>query len=87
MDRHKPEIIIYVAGADPFHDDLLGNLMLSKPGLTERDRIMFTSARDRNIPIVSVLAGGYAQNINDTVDIQYRMCMNAVEAFQLTEDS
>jgi len=80
--KHKPEIMIYVAGADPFQHDQLGNLMLTKKGLSERDVVLFSLARDMNIPIVPVLAGGYAQQLDDTVDIHFRMCMNALDIFK-----
>ena len=77
----KPELIIYVAGADPFEYDQLGNLTLSKKGLSERDMVIFGLAQEKNIPLVSLLAGGYAVNVNDTIDIHFRMCMNAVQVF------
>jgi acetoin utilization deacetylase AcuC-like enzyme len=64
-----PEMIIYVAGADPFDDDRLGGLALSKAGLVERDRLVIGAARTTGIPLVTVLAGGYAADVRDTVDI------------------
>jgi acetoin utilization deacetylase AcuC-like enzyme len=80
-ERVNPELLIYVAGADPFEYDQLGNLTLSKKGLSERDMFIFTLAHENSIPVVSLLAGGYAVNINDTIDIHFRMCMNAVQVF------
>jgi len=64
-----PQLIVYVAGADPFDDDRLGGLALSKAGLVERDRLVIASARTKGIPLVTVLAGGYAIDVRDTVDI------------------
>lgn len=64
-----PELIVYLAGADPFEDDRLGGLALTKAGLLARDRLVFAAARAAGVPVVTVLAGGYARSIDDTVDI------------------
>src|SRR5204862_469832 len=66
---HRPEIRVYLAGADPFEGDRLGGLTLTKAGLAARDRLVFDAARAAAVPVVTVLAGGYAANVNDTVDI------------------
>ncbi|HLH18642.1 MAG TPA: histone deacetylase [Bryobacteraceae bacterium] len=65
----QPDLIIYVAGADPFREDRLGGLALSFEGLRERDRLVLESAHSRRIPVAIVLAGGYAVNAEDTVGI------------------
>jgi acetoin utilization deacetylase AcuC-like enzyme len=65
----RPELVVYVAGADPFEDDRLGGLALTKTGLAERDRLVLAAARDAGVPLVTVLAGGYAADVRDTVDI------------------
>jgi acetoin utilization deacetylase AcuC-like enzyme len=65
-----PQLIVYVAGADPFEHDLLGGLKLTKAGLAERDRLVIEAARASGVPLVTVLAGGYAVDVQDTVDIQ-----------------
>jgi acetoin utilization deacetylase AcuC-like enzyme len=64
-----PELVVYVAGADPFEHDRLGGLRLTKQGLAERDRMVVAAARTAGVPIVLTLAGGYAPDVNDTVDI------------------
>jgi len=64
-----PELVVYVAGADPFERDRLGGLRLTKPGLAERDRMVIAAARTAGVPIVLTLAGGYAADVRDTVDI------------------
>jgi acetoin utilization deacetylase AcuC-like enzyme len=64
-----PELLVYVAGADPFVGDRLGGLSLSKDGLAERDRLVVDTARTTGTPIAVVLAGGYAVDVADTVDI------------------
>jgi acetoin utilization deacetylase AcuC-like enzyme len=65
----RPELIVYLAGADPFEGDRLGGLALTKRGLAERDRVVLDVARRAGVPLVTVLAGGYALNVQDTVDI------------------
>ncbi len=65
----RPELIIYLAGADPYYDDRLGRLSLTKAGLAERDRLVFTFCQAAGVPIAIAMAGGYARQIVDTVDI------------------
>ena len=65
----QPEIVFYLAGADPYKDDQLGGLNLTMDGLRERDRTVLAKCRESNIPIVTTLAGGYAKDIDDTVAI------------------
>ena len=64
-----PECVFYLAGADPYEDDQLGGLRLTKQGLRARDRMVIDTARRAGVPLVITLAGGYARNIEDTVDI------------------
>ena len=64
-----PGIVFYLAGADPFEGDRLGGLRLTKAGLAGRDRLVLDAARRAGAPIVTVLAGGYAAAVQDTVDI------------------
>jgi len=73
---HAPEIVFYLAGADPFEKDRLGGLKLTKEGLLERDRLVIAAARGAGVPLVTVLAGGYAADVQDTVDIH----CNTIEA-------
>ena len=75
-----PEMVIYLAGADPYEDDVLGGLALSKSGLRQRDRRVLQACRSRGIPVVIVLAGGYARQVADTVDIHYATFVEAVAA-------
>ena len=69
VDKHAPQMILYVAGADPFRDDELGSLKLTFSGLKKRDQIIMSEAVNRQIPTVVVLAGGYARHLDDTVAI------------------
>jgi acetoin utilization deacetylase AcuC-like enzyme len=64
-----PGLVCYLAGADPFEGDGLGGLHLTKAGLAERDALVVGAARADAVPLVTVLAGGYAADVRDTVDI------------------
>jgi len=72
----KPDIVFYLAGADPFALDQLGGLSLTKEGLFTRDRMILEGARRKGIPVAVVLAGGYSIEVEDAVDIH----MNTVRA-------
>jgi len=65
----RPNLVFYLAGADPYEKDQLGGLALTKAGLKERDKLVIENARQLGIPVAIVLAGGYALEIKDTVDI------------------
>ncbi|MFN8568021.1 MAG: histone deacetylase [Kouleothrix sp.] len=69
IERSRAELAIYLAGADPFHGDTLGRLKLTKAGLAERDRMVLHYCRDAGIAVAITMAGGYARDITDTVDI------------------
>jgi acetoin utilization deacetylase AcuC-like enzyme len=66
---HNPDIIFYLGGADPFERDKLGRLKLTIEGLRTRDEMVLSYAKERQVPIVTTMSGGYAQDINDTVEI------------------
>src|SRR5262249_49075839 len=74
---HKPEVVFYLAGADPYEDDQLGGLRLTMNGLRRRDRTVFDAVQAAGIPVVVTLAGGYARNVADTVAIH---CATVEEA-------
>jgi acetoin utilization deacetylase AcuC-like enzyme len=65
----RPDLIMYIAGADPYREDQLGGLNLTLEGLQARDRLVFGLARERRTPVAVTLAGGYAVNVEDTVTI------------------
>jgi acetoin utilization deacetylase AcuC-like enzyme len=69
---HRPQCVFYLAGADPYEDDQLGGLRLTKDGLRRRDRAVIDAVRRANVPLVVVLAGGYARRVEDTVTIHAR---------------
>lgn len=64
-----PDLVVYVAGADPYVDDQLGRLALTREGLRRRDRLVFQALAATGVPVVVVLAGGYARRLDDTVAI------------------
>jgi acetoin utilization deacetylase AcuC-like enzyme len=66
-----PQVVFYLAGADPFEDDQLGGLALTKSGLRHRDRMVLDACTASRIPVVILLAGGYARRLEDTVDIHF----------------
>jgi acetoin utilization deacetylase AcuC-like enzyme len=69
LAQFRPDVIFYVAGADPYREDQLGGLSLSIEGLMRRDRMVFEKAQKKGIPCVVTLAGGYARRVEDTVRI------------------
>jgi acetoin utilization deacetylase AcuC-like enzyme len=69
LTMFKPELVLYVAGADPYLEDQLGGLSLTFDGLKERDRLVIWTALTHQIPVAIVLAGGYAQSVEDTITI------------------
>jgi acetoin utilization deacetylase AcuC-like enzyme len=68
-DEFEPDLVIYLAGADPYEHDQLGGLRLTKNGLRERDLLVIGEARRRRLPVAVLLAGGYAAEFEDTVSI------------------
>ncbi len=66
---HAPQCVFYLAGADPYEDDQLGGLRLTKDGLRARDRMVVEAVRNAGVPLVVTLAGGYARRVDDTVAI------------------
>jgi acetoin utilization deacetylase AcuC-like enzyme len=79
LEEFRPEMVFYVGGADPFCEDQLGGLSLTKKGLMERDRRVFAAVRQRGIPVVTTLAGGYARRVEDTVRIHVNTILAARE--------
>jgi acetoin utilization deacetylase AcuC-like enzyme len=77
----EPDLICYVAGADPYKEDQLGGLNLTIEGLKRRDELVFQVARARDIPTMVTYAGGYAQKVDDTVRIHCNTVAAAKEVF------
>jgi len=81
LRQFDPELICYIAGADPYKEDQLGGLNLTIEGLKRRDALMFRVAKARGIPVMVTFAGGYAQKVEDTVTIHCNTVIAAKEVF------
>ena len=81
LRQFEPDLICYIAGADPYGEDQLGGLDLTIDGLKRRDELVFRVARARNIPVMVTFAGGYASNVEDTVTIHSNTVIAAKEVF------
>ena len=75
-----PDLVVYVAGADPYREDQLGGLQLTMEGLKQRDRVVFETALQKAVPLAVTLAGGYARNTADTVTIHCNTVKEAAAA-------
>ncbi len=69
VPRARPDVVVYLAGADPWEGDALGRLALTKAGLRERDALVLDAAQAAGAAVCLTLAGGYAPDVNDTADI------------------
>jgi acetoin utilization deacetylase AcuC-like enzyme len=81
LRQFEPQLLCYIAGADPYQQDQLGGLGLTIPGLKRRDELVFRVARARDIPVMVTYAGGYAKEVEDTVTIHCNTVIAAKEAF------
>jgi acetoin utilization deacetylase AcuC-like enzyme len=81
LRQFEPDLLCYIAGADPYREDQLGGLSLTIEGLKKRDELVFRVARARDIPVMVTFAGGYARNVEDTVTIHCNTVIAAKEVF------
>jgi acetoin utilization deacetylase AcuC-like enzyme len=81
LRQFEPDLLCYIAGADPYREDQLGGLSLTIEGLKRRDELVFRVARARNIPVMVTYAGGYAKNVEDTVTVHCNTVIAAREVF------
>src|SRR5271156_468161 len=81
LRQSDPDLLCYIAGADPYKEDQLGGLSLTIEGLKKRDELVFRVARARNIPVMVTFAGGYAQKVEDTVTIHCNTIIATKEVF------
>ena len=87
LRQFEPDLICYIAGADPYREDQLGGLALTIEGLKQRDELVFRVARARDIPVMVTFAGGYARHVEDTVTIHCNTVIAAKEVFGLAVSS
>ena len=81
FEQVQPGLVIYLAGADPYAGDRLGRLALTKAGLLERDRRVLEACRVAHVPVAIAMAGGYADVIEDIVDIHTATVMLATDLY------
>lgn len=85
--RFSPQLIIYLAGADPHEDDRLGRLKLTMAGLAARDAMVLQVARERSLPVAIVMAGGYGKQIEQTVAVHLQTVSLAADHFNYCRSS
>jgi acetoin utilization deacetylase AcuC-like enzyme len=81
LQQFDPQLICYIAGADPYREDQLGGLSLTKEGLKQRDELVYRAAKARGIPVMVTLAGGYARQVEDTVSIHCNTVLACQEVY------
>jgi len=82
FDEFSPQLLFYVAGADPYGEDQLGGLALTMEGLARRDALVMGYAQRNQVPTAVTLAGGYARKLDDTVSIHVNTIKAAIQAAQ-----
>ncbi|HWW15515.1 MAG TPA: histone deacetylase [Candidatus Dormibacteraeota bacterium] len=83
LRQFEPDLMCYIAGADPYREDQLGGLALTIDGLKRRDKLVFRVAQARSIPVMVTFAGGYARHVEDTVTIHCNTIIAAKEVFEM----
>ena len=78
LDSQRPDLVFYLAGADPYEGDRLGRLKLTIDGLRARDRVVFEACRDRGVPVVVAMSGGYSPDVDAIVTIHANTIREAV---------
>jgi acetoin utilization deacetylase AcuC-like enzyme len=79
--EHRPDIVFYLGGADPYSGDKLGRLAVSIAGLKKRDELVVRECYEREVPVVTVMSGGYGEAISDTVEIHCNTIRAVAEIF------
>ena len=77
----RPDLLLFLAGADPYEHDRLGRLQVSKTALAHRDEMVFSRCRDDGVPVAVAMGGGYAQDIDDSVDIHFQTVQAAARVY------
>lgn len=87
LRQFTPDLLCYIAGADPYREDQLGGLAMTIEGLKRRDELVFTVAKARGIPVMVTYAGGYARNVKDTVTIHTNTVLAAKELWNAQQNT
>ncbi|HEV8481504.1 MAG TPA: histone deacetylase [Candidatus Eisenbacteria bacterium] len=85
LERARPDFVVYQAGADPFEEDQLGDLGITRPGLRERDRLVISACAQAGVPVAITLGGGYARRLVDTVAIHAGTLTTMLEVWASTK--
>lgn len=80
LDEHRPDLVFYLGGADPYAGDRLGRLGMSINGLRERDRYVFEACRSRGLPVAVAMSGGYAPDVDAIVTIHVNTVREALKS-------
>jgi len=83
LENFSADLVIYLAGADPYREDRFGRLALTKEGLARRDRLVLQHCHEAGLPAAVTMAGGYARNLKDIVDINFQTILSALEFAKL----
>ena len=83
LDAHRPDLVFYLAGADPYEGDRLGRLKLTIGGLRARDRMVFDACHARSLPVAVAMSGGYAPDVDAIVSIHANTITEAVRIYEL----
>src|SRR3954452_168269 len=86
LRQFSPDLICYIAGADPYQQDQLGGLSLTIAGLKQRDELVFKVAKARGTPVMVTYAGGYARDVQDTVTIHVNTILAARDMWRGKHD-
>lgn len=81
----RPDLLLFLAGADPYEHDRLGRLQVSKAALAHRDEVVFSRCREHGVPVAVVMGGGYARDIDDSVDIHFQTVQAAARIYSVRE--
>ena len=80
LDAHRPDLVFYLGGADPYEGDRLGRLKLTIDGLRSRDRMVFDACRERGLPVAVAMSGGYAVDVEAIVTIHANTIREALRS-------
>lgn len=79
LESFRPDLAVYIAGADPFEGDRLGRLSLTQDGLLRRDRLVLRRCRESGLPVAVTMGGGYAPRLEDIVEIHFNTVVTAAQ--------
>jgi acetoin utilization deacetylase AcuC-like enzyme len=86
LENFTADLVIYLAGADPYLDDWFGRLAVTKEGLAQRDHLVLQHLYKAGLPVAVTMAGGYARNVQDTVDINFQTIRSALQIKKLISE-